>query len=167
MVQTIERSQFASSAGGAASAAYSFQLSDLSGVSDLSNVFDLYRIVEVELRCIPVITECLSGTPVDALLYSAVDFDDANAIAVSALEQYETCKVTKPTGELKYTIRPRAALAAYSGTFTSYANLGNMWIDMASTGVQHYGVKLATNTATNAQTWKVVCRYVVEFSISR
>jgi len=34
------------------------------------------------------------------------------------------------------------AVAAFSGAFTSYSNVPAGWIDSASPGVQHYGLKL-------------------------
>lgn len=46
------------------------------------------------------------------------------------------------SAESQVLLRPRTAMAAYSGAFTSYANMSDQWIDLNSTSVQYYGFKL-------------------------
>jgi hypothetical protein len=43
-------------------------------------------------------------------------------------------------------------MAAYTGSFTGYVNMGPQWIDAASNTVQHYGIKMYIPGATAAQT---------------
>jgi len=60
--------------------------------------------------------------------------------------------------------RPHIATAAYSGVFTSFKNEPSTWIDVASPGVQHYGLKVAADvTSTNSVAIKMFVRVWVQF----
>jgi len=50
------------------------------------------------------------------------------------------------------TLQPRVANALYSGAFTSFGQVKNQWVDMASQTVQHYGLKYGIFAATTAAT---------------
>ncbi len=159
--RTVEKTQFQSSLGGATSMALTFALSDLPNYTEFTALFDQYRIEEVSVRLIPIVTTCTPASYTDSLLYSVVDFDDATTATVTDLQQYENVRVSPPTKEVKYRLVPRLAIAAYGGAFTQYANT-QMWLDVGSPSTYHYGLKLACSTAGGAvQTWKIVCNYRV------
>jgi hypothetical protein len=142
-------------------------LQDLPGYTEFTNLFDQYKIDWVELRFIPVINTSNSALPCDSLIYSTVDFDDNTATNAGSIKEYELCEVHSPTQEWKVSLAPRVAIAAYAGAFTSYANQAS-WIDVASTSVQHFGVKVGCQNANgSAQTWKVVGKYHVSFRSAR
>jgi hypothetical protein len=121
--------------------AITFILQDLPAFSDITNLFDQYRILSVRVEFVMGgATNPLTGPP--GIMATALDYDDANTPAsLNELVQYETCQVV-PIGQyFERTVKPRSALAAYSGVFTSFANVYGQWYDAVSSSVQHYGIK--------------------------
>jgi len=148
---------------------YYFYYGQLDGYSALAGTFDQYRFLQVTLSFIPRCnvtgtTGTVFPTPIGQLL-TALDYDDVASTVASVLRQKETAQITTCTEQQTRTLTPHAALAAYSGSFTSYANMGAMWIDSASSGVQHYGVKFAVLNCGFASTiiYDVYARYVMQF----
>lgn len=97
-------------------------------------------------------------------LITAIDYDDAASTSVGLLHQ-ETANITLATEQQTRTYTPHAALAAYSGTFTSCSNMTRMWIDSASPNVQHYSCKIALldRGFASAVLYDVYARLVVQF----
>lgn len=127
---------------------FNFQLAQLDQVATFGDLFDQYRIDSVTIKLLPrAQTTHDPGTTTGSTpsyFYSTIDYDDGNVpTTLSELREYEKCKVLTSTQGKVYNIKivPRVALAAFSGAFTSYANKSKMWIDCASTTVQHYGWK--------------------------
>jgi len=152
------------------SVSFSFVLTDLAAnVTSLSNLYDQYRIrrVRVFIDAMTNISPpvAAAGNPVSLLLV-AVDFDDAAAITKAQILGYENVQVVVPGSSIQLDLVPRIAVAAYSGTFTSYSNQTS-WIDCSSQTVQHYGVKVvataALGTATVFPTWAIHFEYLVDF----
>jgi hypothetical protein len=86
-------------------------------------------------------------------LYCVIDYDDASALAnAAAAEAYANCVTLNPGESVERVFQPRLAMAAYTGSFTGYVNMGPQWIDAASNTVQHYGIKMYIPGATAAQT---------------
>jgi len=103
-----------------------------------------------------------SSTSVVPLTW-VIDYDDANALASQAAgDAYSTCLTLNPGESAERTFRPRMAMAAYSGAFSSYANVEPQWIDSASDAVQHYGCKFWIPQATVSQTQLQSWNYTVE-----
>jgi len=149
--------------------AYYFYLAQLDGYAALVAVFDQYRFMQVSISFIPRCsvtgtTGSVFPTPIGQLL-TAIDYDDVASTAASVLRQKETAQITTCTDQQTRTLTPHAALAAYSGAFSSYANISKMWIDANSTSVQNYGVKFAILNCNFASTviYDVYARYVVQF----
>jgi len=78
-------------------------------------------------------------------------------------QQYESFQRNVATVPFTRVIRPRSAVAAYSGTFTSYANKYGQWVDTASPSVQFYGLKAAITGSTFSTSTKV---YEVEATVT-
>jgi hypothetical protein len=149
--------------------AYYFYLAQLDGTAALVAVFDQYRFMQVSISFIPRCsvtgtTGTVFPTPIGQLL-TAIDYDDAASTTAAVLRQKETAQITTCTEQQTRTLSPHAALAAYSGAFSSYANMSKMWIDANSQSVQHYGVKFAILNCNFASTiiYDVYARYVVQF----
>lgn len=128
---------------------FKFTLADLSQQSTFTDLFDQYRITKIECSLMPrAVTTHLSGTAIGTTptyMYYAVDYDDGNApTTVGELQQYGNCRTICMTpGTVKHiSFKPHVAMAAFSGAFTSYANMTNQWLDCASPSVQHYGLKV-------------------------
>jgi hypothetical protein len=120
-------------------------LNILPGYAEFTSLFDQYRIMMVEVTFYsPYVTIQATATP-KLMLHTVNDYDDYTAVTPTAMQEYETYQQRdlsfgKP---IHFSFKPRVALAAYSGAFTSYANQGNQWLDVASPAVQHYGLKYA------------------------
>ena len=109
-----------------------FTLSDLAGYSDMVTMFDEYQLYKVEVTFQPTITQSFSSDRNPGALYTAVDYDDAATPGdATVLLQYGTCQISAPQERVTRCIYPRMAVAAYSGAFTSYANMKSQWIDIA------------------------------------
>jgi hypothetical protein len=123
-------------------ASWYYTVSLIDQISSFSSVFDQYKVNRLIVYIHPRVTTdtaySLSGAAV------VVDYDDANALTsfASALD-YPNAAVGTIHDGFRVEFSPHIAVAAYSGAFTSYKNEPANWIDMASTGVQHYGIKVA------------------------
>jgi len=142
---------------------YSFQLSDLPGVTQLTAVFDQYCIVAVVAR-ITLSTPSFTTGEHPGRLCSVIDHDDHTALTtLGAAGAYPSCLETEGTVGHTRVIEPRFAAAAYSGTFTSYANTRG-YIDSNSIGVQHYGLKLVADVSVGGSfVYSPTFEYIVHF----
>lgn len=138
-----------------------FALSLLDQVSSLTALFDQYRVHEIEAWITP---RCIQSSNAPTQYCTVVDLDDYTVLSTypSATDYQNIVQSTVYDGHYRRW-RPRAAVAAYSGTFVSYANVGNMWMDCASTGVQWYGLKGAVALTTTAFPIDLVYRVHLQF----
>jgi len=146
--------------------AYNYALQYLTSYGEFTALFDQYRIVRVETTFMPTITELSAiGAFTNSYLLTAIDYDDANSYGtLNDAIQVATASITPLTKSVTRGFAPRVAIAAYSGAFTSYAQApAGQWIDCASPGVQHFGLKCAIPLTGSLQTWRVLHRYFLEF----
>jgi len=140
----------------------SFDAADLDQISALTALFDQYRIVEIEAWLVPQ-SQPATGDD-NGELASVIDYDDAvNLSSFGSALDYENVVVSNGAAGHYRRWKPHAAMAAYSGAFTSYANVESPWIDAASTGVLHYGLKFAITATTSAQQYDLVYRLHTEW----
>lgn len=143
----------------------------LSGSSLSAGQWDQYRLLAVRFTITPdqnsvgLFTNSTTSWP---QLFCVIDYDDAtNLTTVVQAEAYNNCIVLGAGESCERMFKPRMALSAYTGAFGGFANVADQWIDAASTGVQHYGIKIIVNGAAAAQTqlpsWKLVTEYFFEF----
>lgn len=143
------------------------RLSDFDKASSYEAVFDQYRIMMIEYTLIPGSQSIVTGGN-SGLFSTVIDYDDATNLTTTAQAlDYSTCLTTDGVSIHKRTLVPHVATAAYSGTFTSYANSSQQWIDMASPSVYHYGLKLAWSTTTNPYVYNLVTRAWIQMKNSR
>lgn len=148
-----------------------FSLANFSGYTDFTTAFDQYRLILLEANFIP---QYNVNNPVlingFGRLFTVIDLDD-NVIptTIAQLLEFGTCKVTSGYRGVTRTWVPHTAVAAYSGVFTSFANKVGDWIDVASTGVQYYGLKWGMNqqTGTVPQTYYITVTGHFEFKNTR
>jgi len=150
------------------SGAMAFQLADLNQVTTFTALFDQYKITGVRVQFMPVFNENgQSGGSSAGDLYTATDYDDANALAdLNAFRQRADTRMTPSWKGTSHYLKPHVALAAYGGSFNTFANQGNQWLDCANTGVQHYGLKYAiANQGSNTAIpkWTVKITYYLSF----
>lgn len=118
--------------------AYSFTLNALNNAAEFTSLFDQYRLVQVVAEFYP--DNNTEGFPI----YTVIDYDDAATPASEAImQEYSTLQTTSAaSGYFQRVLNPRAAIAAYSGAFTSFASAPrSMWMDVASPSIQYYGLK--------------------------
>jgi len=150
---------------------YIFRLSDFPGASDFTTVFDMYKLKAAVIVINPTNNmTALTGVTIPRL-YSCIDYDDANTVTRAQIMQYDTFVETPPGSGVVRAVVPRMAMAAYgSSAFSSYANMRDQWIDMASTNVEHYGIKVVIeggNQSTNLQNYVVTITGFWEFKATR
>lgn len=168
VVRAQETGTLTASAAGNVTAQYNWQVGNAHiGVG----FWDQYKIDAVRItiaaqnNAIGLVT---NTTTTLVPLYCVIDYDDSTALgSTGAAMAYSNCIALNPGESLERTFKPRMAVAAYAGAFTSYANLPDQWIDAASPNVQHYGVKVFIPAVTVAQTllqsWDVTLEYFVSF----
>jgi hypothetical protein len=138
-------------------------LASFSSYTEYTALFDQYRIDEIECWIEPFETQstvqALCGT-----FSSAVDLDDANTpTSLGNVESKQGCIITNGQAGHYHRWKPHMAVAVYSGAFTSFANAPAGWIDSASPGVQHYGIKAAITATTNATPYSFIGKALVSF----
>jgi hypothetical protein len=170
--QTYDAGPFITSAASSTSNSFIFQLSLATKYADFVNVFDQYRINCAELTFVPRANEALSSTGQTASLlgtmYLVPDFDDGTNLTSEAQAlAYNEPVIKRLDLPWKVSIVPRLALAAYTGTFTGYANLPPQWLDTANATVQHYGVKVLVNATATVQYIDVYVKLSLSFRAVR
>lgn len=144
--------------------ARSFQLSDLDQVSSLTAVFDQYRIDMIEFWLVPRSIDSTSNTSSHGLLTTVIDYDDATALTTTGqANDFNNALTSSGLNGHYRKFKPHIALAAYTGVFTSFANADAGWIDAASTGVQHYGIKGALTVTDAVYVYDAFARYHLSF----
>jgi hypothetical protein len=138
--------------------AYSFALTTVPDSGDFTGLYDQYRILQISVEFLP--TSQSGGGP----LLTAIDYDDAGTPpSVNELLSHSTLMKVAPGSGIVRTFQPRIAVAAYSGVFTSFAQLTSPWLDNASNGILHYGLKAAIPTVVgNANQWFVSGTMVIQ-----
>jgi hypothetical protein len=133
--------------------------------------WDQYKILAIRFTITPdqnAVGLFTNSTTSYTPLYCVIDYDDSSALgSLTAAEAYSNVVVLGAGESCERTFRPRMAIAAYSGAFTAFANVADLWIDAASTSVQHYGIKILIPGATAAQTllpsWQLSTEYFFAF----
>jgi len=157
----------------AAFASTSFACNSLaSDFASLAAVFDQYRVEAIEIRLTPHVNSATgsSATAMGGQLYTVIDYDDAATLSnVGQLMAYENCITTPAYQVTRRCFKPRIALAAYAGAFTSFASGRAGWIDVASGGVLHYGLKAGCDQGTTGalQSWDLDIKAIIEFRATR
>jgi len=131
-------------------------LGAMSGASPFLALFDQYKIEQIEFWMEPA-NPSLSATYGE--IASCVDLDDANTpTTLGQVADHPGAIVASGTCGRYHKWVPHLAVGAYSGTFSSFANVPATWIDSASTGVQHYGLKICIMPTSVVVTYNLYIR---------
>lgn len=144
-------------------AAIAFSLDSLPNYTEITSLFDQYRIIEARAQFIPLTASFGPSTNPSVqfpVVYSWIDLDDnITPTTVPEGEQYDTVQAVSNQRFFERVLQPRAAIAMYSGAFTSFGSAPpTMWMDVASPSIQYYGLKWYTSFAgdvTNPATYKL------------
>jgi hypothetical protein len=146
-------------------AAIAFTANQLDEFSALAAVFDQYKIDEIEVWIEPLtIGTGNNSSGAGGYIYTCVDYDDANVPSTlnTVLDYQNVCMSASTEGHY-HRFKPHVAVAAYSGTFTSFLNMADQWVDCASPNVQHYGIKGAVTTTTASTIYNYRARFHISF----
>jgi len=139
----------------------SFSLGLFTGATALTTVFDQYRMDQVEIW---IGAQTPNQTAAFPVLTTAVDLDDANVpVTTGAVQDKLGAIQSDGPGGHYHKWKPHMAVAAYSGTFTSYLNAPATWIDTASPNVQHFGLKIALASEGTQTYYDLTARAVFSF----
>ncbi len=157
---------------------FNFSFADLPQSTSFAALFDQYRFERVEIRFVPLISQLTttntSTNIVDPSQF-VLDFDDGSALgSENAAMEYNTCQTAQVYEEVYVDLCPAVAPAYFtSGAFSGYGvqPSNGAWLDSASTGILHYGVKgwvgALAATSTLVCGWTVYARYTVSFKHTR
>jgi len=139
IAKTVSKGTITSSTAADVLTSYTFSLADTADSSAYGVVWDSWRIAQVTIKIIPVVT----NTSVGSSLFSALDYDDSNAVTVAGLLQYDTLMQTQ-AGQLHVrTLNPRIQVAVYAaGAAVPAMASRSQWCDVSSSNTFYYGVKV-------------------------
>lgn len=124
---------------------WDFFLSQLPNYTEFTNLYDQYKISRIKCKFSYTansqnVTTSAAITALPMFL-SCIDLNDSTALTTNAdFTQYRSFKMRRFDKPVSVYFKPQFATAAYSGAFTSYAAKTG-WLDCASPGVKHYGLK--------------------------
>lgn len=150
----------ASAIGAAVFSGKAILLSDFANVAEYTGLFDQYKIEEAEAW---IYSDGVQQTYTGQVT-TCVDLDDISSSTVAQVEGHQGSLSGPSTAGRYHKWRPRIAQGVYgSGVFTNFANVNPLWIDSASTSVNHYGVKMASVGLAVAVSWELVIRAKFRF----
>ncbi len=136
-----------------------FTLGDLPGTTDVTSLFDVYRIVAIEVWIIPRFSTNTDRSFNPGLLGTAVDYDGGTA-NYDELAQYPNAMISSGLDGHYRSWAPGVL------TTTAASNViltTSPWIDCANTSIAHHGLNYAINTTSLALTFDRIDRYHLEF----
>jgi hypothetical protein len=147
-----------------------FQLDQLPQFADYTALFDQYRFTKIVAHVMPRVNvhtltvQSSAGTTTLSPISVTFDPDDSTTPAAATdVLQYPACRTYPGYKTFTYEFKPRAAIAAYGGAFTQFADFDG-WCDCASDDVEWYAFKVwqygdAVGQTTHA-VWDIF--YVIE-----
>jgi len=132
-----------------------FQLRDIPNITEFTSLFDSYILTGVMLQFKLIDNPDSSGQVNDAggfqknnwfpTIWYVADHDDNNNVPLSSIKEFERVrhKVLYPNRETNIMLRPTTLGLTYLTSTTSALceNRRRSWLDMANTGIPHYGFK--------------------------
>lgn len=157
-------------------ATWAFALADIPNISSVGALFDQYRIEEIQFRLrtrnpgVFVANQASPNYSVATPLL-VIDRDDNTApTTLTELQQYDNCIQIGAQDSIDVIFKPSITPTIFSsGAFSGYAvdESGKYWLDVANTGIPHYGIKAAipalVTTTTQRFDWDVTAIYKVSF----
>lgn len=125
-----------------------FQLSSVIDAADLTSLYDRYKIVGVSLKIHYLHNSSfIPGQANLPTLYYAFDGDDANVPATPtdvAVKGYCKSRVLNANRPTVVYIKPRITKEIYNSPLTTgFSSEKACWLDCASSGIPHFGLKMA------------------------
>jgi hypothetical protein len=136
-------------------------IGSLDQVSAYLSLFDQYRVTALEVWVIPRITTVTSATANSGQVATVIDYDDSTALGSfnSALDYENVLVGSGVDGHYRKWVPHVAVTTAGSGV----ENARMVWLDAASTGVAHYGIKMVWTQTDVAYESDIFVRYHLEW----
>jgi len=167
--ESVDQAFATTSNAGAVFAELTVQLS--SNVNDYTSLiaaFDQYRCTRVQCWLVPRVGPSqISATANVGLCTTVVDYDDASAPTYAQLLEYRNALTAPGVCGHYRDFKPHTAMAVYAGAFTSFANMTDVWLDCASSGVYYYGMKAGFEQTDAAYVYDLIIRTTWEFRNQR
>jgi len=164
IIQSLISGTLTSSVTNPTYSSFALVLASFDQYTNFTSTFDQYRIPLVEVTYVPTVNIITASTSYSGRFLSVVDYDDSNNLtSVQQAADYSNVKISEGFKVHKHTFVPHVALAAYSGSFTSYVNEPAPWIDATSTGVYHYGTKTAWEITGAVYTYQIQVKAWLQF----
>lgn len=143
--------------------AFQFNMSALPNFSEFSNLFDRYKITGVKLRILFLANSIEIGSPTQyaiPVIHHCTDIDDANPPSTeNEILQKNFVKTRRLDEPFTVFLRPKPTMEVFNSvTTTGYAVGKSSWIDMASSGIPHYGWKAWVNNGQSSTSTQVLGR---------
>jgi len=146
---------------------FAFQLNQVDQYASFQQVFDQYRVDWIECWLVPRVGTNTNNAANFGLLVSCIDYDDSNNLAsYQAGCDYNNALQSSGLNGHYRKFKPRMAVAAYAGTFTSYGNQRS-WVDTSYPAVYWYGMKTAITAAGATPTFDLQWRALISFRCVR
>jgi len=153
-------------------AAYQMELDNFSGYTDFTTLFDQYRFTKVHYALFPrmnvhsLTTNAVTTTALVPHVWVCSDPDDSTTPTEANMLEHQETTFHSGFGVVKGSYKPYAAVAAFGGAFTSYAEFDG-WCDCASDDIEWYALKAWTTvdgaSQTTHQVWDLIISVDCEF----
>lgn len=138
---------------------YGFAFNQVQNYATWAALFDQYCIVQVSITwesCVPP-----GSTGTLGVLHTALDFDNTtNVGSLAIIDSYETSQTDVMVPGKMVTRSCRPCLKGDSNAVTSVTVLRS-WLDMAQTGLNHFGIRSILGICTNNTVLRVILTYWV------
>lgn len=159
---------------------YAFALADIPNVSSLSAAFDQYRIEEIQFyartknNAVSIFSMASPNNAAPDPIW-VIDRDDNTAPStLLELQQYDNCQQHAAHESICFVFTPSITPSVFSGgAFSGYGvqDSGKLWLDVANTGIPHYGLKVGVPALPTSTTlhfdWEISAVYKVSFQNAR
>lgn len=128
---------------------------NIPGANDFPSLFDQWKIERITMKVIPrvnVIDQNASTSLFPAfpnIMYTP-DYDDASAISRDILSQRNTHTLALLDKIRTFSVRPKTSITTWSGNLLTGSSAGTQYVDIASSGVDWYGMKGSFGAYANA-----------------
>lgn len=164
----------AQTAGGDATGAISFSIGSLPQIATYQAMYDQYKLNKLYVTFRPMYTatslvSSASGALLVPLIYTAIDLDDATAVNLTAIREYQKCMCHDDKKAFSMVFVPSAFDTLGGGAAYTNGNVqaNKHWANTNSTTLLYYGIKWVitaqTAASTNLQQWNVEVGMSISF----
>ena len=147
-------------------AGFTFNLSQVPGVTEFQNLYDQYKINCIKVMFLPQMTENISlgsvnNPAANARFFSTIDYNDSTPpTSVDDLRQYQSVKMT-PCLKIHKRVIFKPKIVDSSGYTVS------PWLNTTNINTNYYGLKVAlepmASSSTTTMTYNIEAKFYLSF----